>query len=170
MPHRRMQSPIHSVKHYVPLTNGFVAANAIDNADVVDAIVAPGNTNAQSVQEGAQVKAVWIELWIFNAGATTTTTQFIITLEKTVAGQTDMTFAEAANLRAYPNKKNILYTTQGVLPANIDGSGAIPIIRQWFKIPKGKQRFGLGDKVLLNVATIGQNLRRCGMFIFKEYQ
>ncbi len=167
---RRLVAPINTIKHYVSQTNTFVAANAIANLDIIEAVtVAAAGSATNDVQEGSLVKTVFIELWIFNAGATTTTTQFDVTVEKVPAGATAMTFAQAANLMTYPNKKNILFTSQGVLPANIDGSGAVPILRNWLKIPRGKQRFGLGDKLTMNVSTIGQNLRMCSIETYKEW-
>ncbi len=169
MRHRRMLAPLNTIKHYVHLGNSFVSANAILVTDVANAKVAPATGASSEVKEGSLVKAIYVELWIFNAGATTTTTQFVITLEKIPSGATAMTFAQSGNLGAYPNKKNILYSTEGVLPANIDGSGAVPVIRQYFLIPKGKQRMGLADRIVLNIATTGQNLRRCGIFTFKEW-
>jgi len=59
-----------------------------------------------------------------------------------------------------------LYTTQGL--TSEQNANAVPIIRQWFKIPKGKQRFGLGDQMVLNISAAQEGVENCGMFIFKE--
>ncbi len=94
--------------------------------------------------------------------------QFTLTVEKKRTTETDMTNAQSANLQSYPNKKNILYTTQGIVNSTHTGP-AIPIIRQWIKIPKGKQRFGLGDQFMVNLNSGGGSLQTCGIFIYKEY-
>ncbi len=78
-----------------------------------------------------------------------------------------MTYAQSLNLGAYPNKKNILYTTQGVIGGR--DTQAIPVMRQWLLIPKGKQRMGLADKVEVTIASTGTAMQRCGIFTFKEY-
>ncbi len=170
MVHRGMKAPIHSVKHFVPTAITNVTSGAIVNLLVVDAVVASAVNLATEVNEGSVIKAVWLELWGFGVGASNTGQTFIVTVEKTVAGQTSMTHAQALALMTYPNKKNVLYTTQGVTGARIDGNNSIPVLRQWIAIPKGKQRFGLGDQFVVNVASVVETFQICGMFIYKEYQ
>jgi len=88
------------------------------------------------------------------------------TLVKTVDGQTP-TFADMSALNLYTNKKNVLYHTQGL--SNDQDADAIPFVRQWFKIPKGKQRFGLADRLYLVVSAIAIDQTICGHMVFKEY-
>ncbi len=92
---------------------------------------------------------------------------FQLTLEKISSNAPDMTHNDSTLLHDYGNKKNILYTTQGLVgDANTNPS---PLLRQWFKIPKGKQRFGLGDKLNLNLSSFAENITSCGVIIYKEY-
>ncbi len=163
-----MVAPINSEKHIVHLTASTVVNGTILNTTVIDSLAAPVAANA--VHEGSVIKAVFIELWINGSGATNTHSVFSITVEKKPAAAPDMTFAQSSTLGAYPNKKNILYTTQGILAAGIDGAQSIPVIRQWIAIPKGKQRFGLADQLMLNTSASGSiDLILCGIQIFKEY-
>ncbi len=165
-----MQAPINSNKHFVQQALLVVVNGTMRNLDIVDSVVAPATANNFNVEEGSIVKAVWIELWLINLGAVGATTSFVITVEKLPANQTNMTQAQSAVLGAYPNKKNILYTTQGVLGSASAGSPQ-PLLRQWFKIPKGKQRMGLSDKIIINISNNGGiDFQICGMFIYKEYR
>ncbi len=92
----------------------------------------------------------------------------LLTLYKRGSGTTAMTTTESAALGDYDNKKNILYHTQGL--TNDQDADAIPFVRQWFKIPKGKQRQGLGDKFSLAIHAQGAlDLTICGFATFKEY-
>ncbi len=138
---------------------------AIATIDIIDSVAVQNKDAVDEVEEGATVKAVFVELWILdssNAGS------FSITLEKRPAAASAMGFASSQALNAYANKKNIFYTTQGLSPNDAVGN-PVPIIRQWFKIPKGKQRMGLSDKVVLNIANMGLNdLEFCGFFTYKE--
>ena len=109
-----------------------------------------------------------MELWLHNDDGSNAR-QFIVTLEKISSGGVDPTFTNMANFQAYDNKKNVLYTTQGTLGAS-DAQGAVPIIRQWIAIPKGKQRFSLGDRFIITLAAVGGQFQECGMFIYKEYK
>ncbi len=164
-----MVAPINSIKHYVGLPLATITAGNVQNNELVDAQVAPASAAAEDVHEGSLVKAVFIEMWIVNDGASGLETQFTVALEKKPSDGPDMTFTNSQNLGAYPNKKNILYVTQGVLAPFLNGQSSVPIIRNWVLIPKGKQRFGLGDQLVLNMSAVGQDIRRCGISTYKEY-
>ncbi len=161
-----MRPVIHSVKHYRQIPINQIATGVLESTVLVAAVESTvANTN-QEVAEGTLVKAIYVELWLQNQG---NLGEFIATLTKVPEAGTGPTFAEHANLFSYTNKKNILYTTQGLTP-NDAISGPIAVMRQWFKIPKTKQRFGLGDRVILSISNVSsQDLNRCGLSIYKEY-
>ncbi len=165
-----MLSPIMSVKHYAHLTNGTQGTGTIARFELVTAAVAPATGNATDVQEGSHVKALYVEMWVAGDGASGSDTQYLIAIEKRPSNLAVMTFAESLNLGAYHNKKNILFTAQAFSGAMVDGYPAVPVIRGWIKIPKGKQRMGALDRITLNIQTNGASLRRCGFVTFKEYR
>ncbi len=167
---RRMVAPINANKHYVHLTNGETGSGGLFTQNIAVAVVAPATSNAFDVEEGSIVKAVFIELWCAGAGGTGADTQFSASVEKRPSDAPIMTPAQSLNLGAYKNKKNILYFTQGVIGAHVDGNQGVPLLRQWFKIPKGKQRMGLGDRIVLNIGTVGTGINRCGFMTYKEYR
>ncbi len=122
-------------------------------------------TDPDEVEEGSSVKAVFVEMWL--RGQDTSPGSVLATVYKTASGQVAMTFAQQIALHDYDNKKNILYHTQGL--TNINTSQAVPFIRQWFKIPKGKQRMGLGDTLRLSISAQALDTNACGFFTYKEY-
>ncbi len=144
-------------------------AQAINvNTVFVQAIEGPSTTPA-FVSEGATVKACYVELWLSQDSASTVGSYTVI-LYKDPGGTNAVDTAGMAALHDYSNKKNILFTAQGLLTPN-DG-GQVPVIRGWYKIPKGKQRFGLSDRLILavrnnNLTAIDINL--CGLAVYKEY-
>jgi len=160
-----MVAPINSIKHYVPRASAVVLTGAIANDVLVHAIVAPATTFTSSVIQGAVIKAIYIERWFSSNEAIGSETQFVFTVEKKREDETAMTNAQALNLGSYPNKKNILYTTQGI----VTPGQSVPIIRQYILIPKGKQRFGLDDQLVVNTAAVGE-LQTCGISTYKEYR
>lgn len=168
MRHRRLLAPINTIKHFVPLASVPIATGAINNHKIAEGVAAPATTLVSDVIQGAIVKAVYVEMWLASNEASGTESQFILTIEKKRATEVDMTNAQALNLQSYFNKKNILYTTQGILNSNTV-QGTVPVVRQWIAIPKGKQRFGLADEFLVNIAAVG-SLQVCGMTIYKEYR
>ncbi len=163
---RRVSAPIVTEKHYAPQTVTTIAFGAIENRDVIIAVPVVDKNASTEVEEGSVIKAVYIERWITSDD--TGQTSFTLTVEKQPAGATDMTFAQSGALNSYLNKKNILYTTQGL--ANPVAGVAMPAIRQWILIPKGKQRFGLGDKLIVNITGLSNGINVCGISIFKEWK
>ncbi len=123
-------------------------------------------SGVDEVIEGAIVKAIYIELWLIGSVADQ---HSIVTLTKEVGANVGPTFTEMVGLGIYTNKKNILFTHQGL--AGNDGiSIPLNIMRGWYKIPKSKQRFGLGDSLRLAIASQGDaTIFFCGFATYKEY-
>lgn len=167
---RKMLAPINSVKHYFQRFATTLVGAAIVNEVIVDAVVASAVNLPNEVLEGSIVKAVYVEIWMVGLDLEGIQSVFNITLEKVPSNAPPMTNAQSVTLMTYPNKKNILYTTQGIIGSSV-GSNTIPIIKQWFAIPKGKQRFGLGDELRLNFSNIGGgSYQICGFYVYKEYR
>ncbi len=167
---RRGLSPINSIKHYVQQSNTSIASGAATSIIIVAAVA---NTalpvNTKDVKEGSIVKAVYLEFWLKGNGAADEDTQFNFVVFKNPGGSNDMSVADSLNLMAYDNKKNIFFSSQGVI-GGVGGGQSVPVIRQWMKIPKGKQRFGLKDELTVFVGTTGQAMQVCGLSVYKEYQ
>ncbi len=161
-----MKPIVHAVKHYVqfPITQITTAtAESIILAQAVESTVA---NSASEVEEGALVKAVYIELWLENQG---NLGESIVTVCKDTKNGGGPTFSNMAALFTYINKKNIFFTHQG-LTSNDGVSQPTNVLRGWIKIPKGKQRMGLGDTIVLNISNTSSNsLNRCGFATYKEY-
>ncbi len=161
-----MRAIINSNKHIVQEGIDEVMAGTIKNLQIVIAVAEPNTSNSDEVEQGSIIKAVYVEMWLLagsqQPGSVT------VTLEKVIASSTAMTFGASALLYNYANKKNILFTSQGLTP---DANGnPVPFIRQWMKIPKGKQRFGLNDKLVFNISANLENVTFCGLYIYKEYR
>ncbi len=163
-----MRAPIQSRKHIFQISQATVAQAVIVNSELVNAIEG-SRSQPQHVAEGAVVKACYVEFWLSQDSASVVGS-YTVVLYKNPGNGHEMTTSQAAALHDYDNKKNILFTAQGLLTPN-DG-GQVPVIRGWYKIPKGKQRFGLNDSLELavrnnNATAIDINF--CGLAIFKEY-
>ncbi len=157
---------VHSTKHYVQFPINGILTGIREVNLTITAVVSTAATNANQIAEGSSVKAVYFEMWLQNTGDLG---EFIATITKDMENLSGPTFAEHAALFTYTNKKNVLWTSQG-LTSNDGVSGPVNIIRGWVKIPKSKQRFGLGDRLNLNISNVSaNNLNRCGLAIFKEY-
>ncbi len=163
-----MRPIIHSKKHIVQLGQSTIAQSAILNVTLFKAIEGASSTPTD-IEEGASVKAVWCEVWLSNISASLIGS-FTAGLYKNPGNSNVISAADAAALHDYDNKKNILYVTQGLAPAT--DSSLMLLCRQWFKVPKGKQRMGLGDKIaffIRNNNATAIDIDVCGIFVYKEY-
>ncbi len=157
---------VHSVKHYVQHSFGQVATVATNNILLAHAVESTVANLVNEVAEGTLIKAVFIELWVMDTG---NDGSCIVTVMKTPIDNAGPTHGQMNALGVYTNKKNIFYTTQGLTPNDGIGNPRIAF-KGWIKIPKSKQRFGLGDKLLLCIANNSLNdMDFCGFSTYKEY-
>lgn len=157
-----MRPTVNTEKHILQFTTATVASGAIANLNLAIGTASPSATS--HVREGAVISAVYVEIWVTSDDATQGAG--VVSVEKRPANATAMTYAQSVALNSYSNKKNLLFCSEGLTPPNVQSG--IPLIRQWIKIPKGKQRFSLNDYLVVNVSGIGNGANYCGMMIYKE--
>ncbi len=160
-----MKSPIDSIKHIVQFTPTGVASGANASMVMVDALArgsAIGTT--ADVIEGAVVKAIYVEIWVKNDNPNFAINAVAL---KMPGGIAFPTVSEMSNLDSYANKKNIFVIHQGLAPS---GDQVMPVYREWIRIPKGKQRFGLGDRFGVRILYTGSAGDFCGFATYKEYR
>ncbi len=156
---------VHSVKHYVQTSIAAVASGAVLTTDLIHAVTALSVSDPDEVTEGSSVKAVYLELWVRGSATAAASGQLIVYKSVSDAGAPNAT--DMAALHDWDNKKNILYTTMGLY--NDVDADAIAVYKGWIRIPKGKQRFGLGDKLRWTILASGQGINLCGFVTYKEY-
>ncbi len=163
-----MLAPINSVKHYVQIEEAALSDGAARNNVLVDAVAPPGASSTDAVIEGAIIKAIYVEYWIKSNASAGTDVKFQFAVEKVPTGAAAVTFTQLNNMQVYDNKKNVLYFSQGVLGDLTTSS--MPVFRSWILIPKGKQRFGLGDRFVISLGGTGATIQNCGFSTYKEYR
>ncbi len=159
-----MRPRVHAEKHIVQRSLGAIAAGAIDNFDFAIGVSLPTAGNSVHVREGSTISAVYFEMWI--SGDDATQSSAIITVEKLSGSSTAMTTTESAALNAYDNKRNVLHTQMGLIPPDIQYPMAS--VKGWIKIPRGKQRMSLGDRLTLNIHGQSNGVSFCGFILYKE--
>ncbi len=157
-----MRPTINTEKHIVQYPIDEITMATVKGVNLIE-VNEDRSINA-AVRVGAKVTAIFVECWLMSN--TQQLGNFIMILEKTVAGASGADANQMGNLNDYDNKKNIFYQTQGLVgDAN---SNPIPVVRQWFKIPKGKARFGNGDAYRIRIQAGVENINFCGFATFKE--
>ncbi len=159
-----MRPVIQSTKKYIQVSLSTVLSGQSNTTTIIEAVDVLTGANKQVVT-GSIIKAVFVEMWV-RAGDTAPGTT-LVTLVKVPGSAPNPIFADLTNLTDYENKKNVLYHTQGL--TNDQDADAIPFVRQWFKIPKGKQRFGLNDRLVLMVTAQAIDNIICGFMTYKAY-
>ncbi len=159
-----MKPVINTEKHIVQVSLNTITAGTILNL-VFATAVNVATASLSEVREGSIIKAIYLEMWIATNDSSMGTA--IVTLEKVEGSDaTLMTSGESAGLGSYTNKKNVFHTQMGLTPS--DSQYPMASVKGWFKIPKGKQRFGLGDRIVLNVHGQSSSLQMCGFGLYKE--
>ncbi len=158
-----MRPTVHTEKHIAQKSLFSLASGAITN--IVITTAEEDATVAAKIRVGSKISALYVEMWLTSDDVNQGTA--IVTLEKVEGAQTAlMAVGEAAALESYKNKKNIFHTQMGLLGPN--SQYPMAVIKGWFKIPKSKQRFGLGDRMILNIFGQSNGVQGCGVFIYKE--
>ncbi len=161
-----MRPVIKSRKHIVQSPISEIATATSETITIAVAVDRTIADAATEVAEGSIIKAVFVEMWLQN---TSSAGHSIMILEKTQSGSGGPVFANLADLDSYLNKKNVLFVHEGLTSNDAIGN-PVPVMNSWFKIPKSKQRFGLGDALRLSISNPSSNgLNRCGKMIYKEY-
>ncbi len=148
------------------MSRSTVLTVAANQEDIIRSVIATDANSVDEVAEGSIVKAVYVELWTLDSGNDGSE---VVTLTKMEGNASGPSFTEINGLGSYDNKKNILFVHQG-LTSNDGIARPTVVMRGWYKIPKSKQRFGLGDQLTLTIANNGaNNLFYCGFFTYKSY-
>ncbi len=156
---------VHSIKHYVQFSLATVTGGAVVTDVPVVAVQRADLDTLSEITEGSIIKAIYIEMWIRSSSTTPTSGQMII--YKSEGDTTSPTATDMAALGSWENKKNIFYTTMGLF--NDQDADATMAFKGWIKIPKGKQRFGLNDKLKISIFAATVDAVRCGFATYKEY-
>ncbi len=154
---------VHSIKHYLQFSIETVTGGAVVTKGLATGVAAVTADN--HVLNGSTVKAIYVEIWARAGSTTPSSGQFII--YKKIGDSTNPSTTDMAALHDWDNKKNILYTTMGLF--NDQDADAIMVHKGWVKIPKGKQRMGLGDSINFSIFTPTIDLQICGFATYKEY-
>ncbi len=160
-----MQAVITSQKHFVQSSLAAIASGAIASILQISAVAVANKDADQEVEEGSIVKAIYCEYWVTSDDTAQGSSVWI--LEKIPAGAASATAADMADLNSYVNKKNILHTGMGLIGPNTQPP--FNLVKGWFKIPKGKQRMGLGDKLKFTILGQSNGMSFCGFSLYKEY-
>ncbi len=159
-----MRPKIHTRKHYVQESLSTITAGVRKTTELVEAVAVAAKVSPDHIEEGSTVGAIFLQFW-YTTNDTSAGTVICI-VEKLQAGVSGITAGAMAALDVYPNKKNIFYTFMGL--SNPKGGVAMPIVNKWIKIPRTKQRFGLGDKLTVSILAQTGTGAICGFTTYKE--
>ncbi len=160
-----MRPVINSQKRIVQQSLSSVSELGTGFVDIVDTKNAPTASASNEVVTGTVIKAVYVEMWLNTSSQEQGTATAIIF--KAPSTSTNPGTASMADLNSWAGKKDIYEMHQGLLAD--DNANPIPVFRGWIKIPKSKQRFGLGDRLVFGIRSISGTTQFCGHFIFKAY-
>ncbi len=157
---------VHSTKHYVQFSVATAAAGTQDVLSIVKSVAVGAKNLPNEIEEGSSIKACFVELWLRSSEVSPGS--FVFVLAKLPGGSSFFDTAGMAGMNDEPNKKNVLFMSQGLV--NDQDADAVAVVRGWYKIPKSKQRFGLGDELVMQIFAQGAiDVIHCGFATYKEY-
>ncbi len=154
-----------SEKHFIQTSLNVVAAGAMQTQSFAIGVAAVDKNLNTEVAQGSIIKAIYLEYWVSSDDAAQGT--FIWVIEKIQKSDASVTVGEIAGLNAYDNKRNVLQSGMGLMGNNVQFPSNL--VKGWIKIPKGKQRFALGDVLKLSIFVQTNGMNTCGFAIYKEY-
>ncbi len=158
-----MRPIVNTEKRIFQITLGTAAVGGAALRIPIKCVQDPVASAPDEIPPGAVVKAAYVELWLLGDQQTVSTSSTIV--YRTMGNSTAPTAAEMQDLNSWPGKKNILEMHQGLIGAA--DTNPVPFYRNWIKIPKGKQRFGIGDTLSISIKAISNDTEFCGVVIFK---
>jgi len=161
-----MRPVINSQKRIVQTSLTSISAPNVVNLVLAEAKQDPTASAPQDVAVGSVIKAIYCEFWFTGASAQPPT--MTVFLAKYPGGVAQIDATQIQDLNSWNNKNNILEMHQGIIGDS--NANPVPMFRHWIKIPKGKQRFGISDRLILSIkAIITDDVEVCGISIFKVY-
>ncbi len=156
---------VHSIKHYVQYSIFTVVGGTVVSKTIANAVATDVSQGIDKVVEGSSVKAIYVELRARAGDTVGASGQMIVFKAQADTGNPNA--VDMAALGDWDNKRNIFYTTMGLF--NDQDADAIALFKGWIKIPRGKQRFGLGDDLNFSIFSPSVDLQVCGFATYKEY-
>ncbi len=156
---------INSEKRIGQITRTTIPSTTVQRIPIARAVTDVTAGDSVDVAVGSVIKAVYLEYWFMGDGNVDTT--ITTTFEKKPSNAPNPDSTTMGGLNIYSNKKNLFEIHQGIIGDN--ATNPVPFYRGWVKIPKGKQRMGLGDELLLTIKAIVGDAVICGLTIYKVY-
>lgn len=143
----------------IPFAVG-VKPSLIDETDV---------TKVANVEDGASIRGFSCVSRIFNETGVADSGQIVFILRKNENGQLPVpTLAQMASLGTNPWKNRIFHAEQAILGSQVSG---FPMAVPGFKVPKKFHRMANADQWELIICNFnGQQIRCCGIFMYKWYK
>ncbi len=156
--------PINTLKHIVDRQGGLVATTQVEEI-LVSAVDNPTFvTNPQEISNTSNVTHVFLNVQVAATGTAALANVYMF-VAKNPAG--DLVFPDANAVGKSDLRKHVLHQEMIMTEKN---TTAIPrtLFKGVIKIPRGKQRFGLGDKLIVALLAPGVNFDYCVQCIYKE--
>ncbi len=178
----RSRHPIDSRKHIID-TQGIVTASTSEAITIAQGLdSADISVNANQCESGSTVTSFFLSVFYLIEGNITASNVPVINwyiiydragrLHNNGSptfgvGTRDLPIAGATGLS--PNRNQILHEEKGLTTSVSDGSTPM-VFKGVIKIPRGKQRMGVGDKILLVHSAGTEPMNFCFKAIYKDYR
>ncbi len=163
---RKNLRPVHSLKHIVDRQGGLVAGTQVVESVIVAVDSPVINTSPENVEHGSHVNSIFLNVQVAATG-TAAIANVYMTVVKNPGNQLVLPNGNVigtSDIRKYVIHQEMIMTEKNTT--------AIPrtLFKGVIKIPGSYARFGIKDKLHVNLFSPGVNFDYCVQVIYKEYQ
>ncbi len=165
MPFRNRLRPVKSYKHVIDIQGGLVAGAQL-NSILADAVDAPILTGTASVEVASTIRAIYLKVEAYATTAVALSNIYMTVMKNPSNALT----APAPNaVGASDVKKQIIHQEMVMMQQVAEGNPRT-LFKGVIRIPRGYQRMGQDDTLLLSLLSPGVAAFFCIQCIYKEFR
>ncbi len=161
--------PINRIKHVVD-AQGTIAAGAVNSIAIADATDTPSLAATASVETGSKVNGIYLRVEIASNEAISLGAIPNVYMYVAKNPGNNVTLPTANAVGSNDNKRFVLHQEMSMIENKGQGSNARTLFNGVIVIPKGMQRFGPDDALILNILCPALDTVQCVQCHYKEFR
>ncbi len=165
MAFRNRLRPVKSYKHVVDIQGGLALGTQL-NSILIDAVDAPVLTGAAGVEVASTVRAIYLKVEVYATSAAALSNVYMTVMKNPSNALT----APAPNAVGVSDVKKQIIHQEMVMIQQVAEGNPRTLFKGVIRIPRGYQRMGQDDTLLLSLLSPGVAIFFCVQCIYKEFR
>ncbi len=156
--------PIRSIKHVVDVQGALTTGGQNDVVPLVDAIDSPTTADVDSVEVASRVSSIYLNVQVYATSEASLANVYMYVMKNPGNNLTP----PAPNAVGAADEKKFIIHQEMRMMGGATTENPITLFSGVIKIPRGYQRFGFKDRLIINISTPGNSIDYCFQCIYKE--